>query len=37
VPWSREIDDKLGQHISGVAKSGSGIEWSLGRKRDLGL
>jgi len=37
VPWSREIDDKLGQHISGVAKSGGGIEWSLGRKRDLGL
>jgi len=37
VPWSREIDDKLGQHITGVAKSGGGIEWSLGRKRDLGL
>jgi len=37
VPWSREIDDKLGQHITGVAKPGGGIDWSLGRKRDLGL
>lgn len=36
VPWSREIDRKLGQHITGVARGG-GIEWSLGRKRDLGL
>ncbi len=37
VPWSREIDRKLGQHIAGVARDGGGIEWSLGRKRDLGL
>lgn len=37
VPWSREIEKKLGQHISGVAKDGGGIEWSLGRKRGLGL
>ncbi|MGB3834488.1 MAG: DUF3363 domain-containing protein [Mesorhizobium sp.] len=37
VPWSREIESKLGQHISGVAKGGGGIEWSLGRKRDLGI
>lgn len=37
VPWSREIEHKLGQHISGVARSGGGIDWSLGRKRDLGL
>jgi hypothetical protein len=37
VPWSREIENKLGQHISGVTKSGGGIEWSLGRKRDLGI
>jgi len=36
VPWSREIERKLGQHITGVARGG-GIEWSLGRKRDLGL
>ncbi|MGB3901130.1 MAG: DUF3363 domain-containing protein [Mesorhizobium sp.] len=37
VPWSREIEHKLGQHISGVARIGGGIDWSLGRKRDLGL
>lgn len=37
VPWSREIEKKLGQHISGVAKAGGGIDWSLGRKRDLGI
>lgn len=37
VPWSQDLDSKLGQHISGVARSGGGIDWSLGRKRDLGL
>jgi len=37
VPWSREIERKLGQHVAGVARDGGGIEWSLGRKRDLGL
>ncbi|WEO65107.1 relaxase/mobilization nuclease domain-containing protein [Rhizobium rhizogenes] len=37
VPWSREIERKLGQHIAGVARDSGGIEWSLGRKRDLGL
>lgn len=37
VPWSRELERKLGQHVSGVARGGGGIEWSLGRKRDLGL
>lgn len=37
VPWSREIERKLGQHVAGVARDGGGIEWGLGRKRDLGL
>ena len=37
VPWSREIERRLGQHIAGVAKDGGGIEWSLGRKRELSL
>lgn len=36
VPWSREIERKLGQHVAGVARDGGGIEWSLGRTRDLG-
>jgi type IV secretory pathway VirD2 relaxase len=37
VPWSREIERKLGRHVAGIARDGGGIEWSLGRKRDLGL
>jgi len=37
VPWSREIDKKLGRHITGVVKDSGGIDWSLGRKRGLGL
>ncbi|WP_050418918.1 relaxase/mobilization nuclease domain-containing protein [Bradyrhizobium tropiciagri] len=37
VPWSRELERRLGQHVTGVVKDGGGIEWSFGRKRDLGL
>lgn len=37
VPWSREIEPRLGQHVSGVAREGGGIDWSLGRKRGLGV
>jgi hypothetical protein len=37
VPWSRELDRKLGQQVAGLAKAGGGIEWQLGRKRGLGL
>lgn len=37
VPWSREIDKRLGRHISGVARGNGGIDWTLGRKRGLGL
>ncbi len=37
VPWSPTIEKHLGRHLSGIAKDGGGIEWSLGRKRGLGL
>lgn len=37
VPWTPPLEKKLGQHIAGVAKSGGGIDWSLGRQRGLGL
>lgn len=37
VPWSPALERKLGQHVSGTAKDGGGIEWSLGRKRELRL
>jgi type IV secretory pathway VirD2 relaxase len=37
VPWSPILEKKLGQHVSGTAKDSGGIEWSLERKRGLGL
>lgn len=37
VPWSRELEKRFGQHVTGVVKDGGGIEWGFGRKRDLGL
>jgi hypothetical protein len=37
VPWSRELEKRLGQHVTGVVKDSGGIEWGFGRKRDLGL
>jgi hypothetical protein len=37
VPWSRKLEKRLGQHVTGVVKDGGGIEWGFGRKRDLGL
>lgn len=37
VPWTREIEPRLGQHITGIARGGGGIDWCLGRKRGLGI
>ena len=37
VPWSPQLERKLGQHVSGTARDGGGIEWGFGRKRGLGL
>jgi len=37
VPWSSTIEKHLGRHLSGIARDGGGIEWSIGRKRGLGL
>jgi type IV secretory pathway VirD2 relaxase len=37
VPWSPSLEKKLGQHATGAARDDGGIEWSLGRKRGLGL
>ncbi len=37
VPWSPSLEKNLGKHISGVARSDGGIDWSFGRKRGLGL
>jgi hypothetical protein len=37
VPWSDPLEKRLGQHISAVAISGGGVDWSFGRSRGLGL
>jgi hypothetical protein len=37
VPWQPVLDKRIGQHITGAMRDGGGIEWSLGRKRELGL
>jgi len=37
VPWSDPLEKRLSQHISGVAMSGGGVDWSFGRSRGLGL
>jgi type IV secretory pathway VirD2 relaxase len=37
VPWQSVLDKRIGQHMSGLMRNDGGIEWSLGRKRGLGL
>ncbi|MES0110047.1 DUF3363 domain-containing protein [Mesorhizobium sp. M0013] len=37
VPWSPSLERKLGQHVAGVSRAGGAIDWSLGRKREIGL
>ena len=37
VPWSPSLERQLGNHVSGVARSDGGVDWSFGRKRGLGL
>jgi type IV secretory pathway VirD2 relaxase len=37
VPWQPVLDKRIGQRISGLMRNDGGIEWSLGRKRGLGL
>jgi hypothetical protein len=37
VPWQPVLDKRIGQHITGIMRSASGIKWSFGRKRGLGL
>lgn len=37
VPWRPILEPRIGQHITGVALPGGGIEWSLGRTKGLGL
>ena len=37
VPWTPSLDKQLGNHISGVMRGDGGVDWSLGRGRDLGI
>jgi len=37
VPWRPVIDPYLGREVSGVARGGGGIEWTIGRSRGLGI
>ncbi len=37
VPWASTLEQQLGRQVSGVMRAGGGIDWTLGRKRGLGL
>ena len=37
VPWSPSLEKQLGRHVSGLARSDGGVDWSFGRKRGLSL
>jgi type IV secretory pathway VirD2 relaxase len=36
VPWTRSLESRLGQEVSGTITN-SGVDWSFGKKRGLGL
>ena len=37
VPWRPALEQRLGQHVSGIMMPGGGVEWSIGRNRGLGI
>lgn len=37
VPWTNSLERQLGSHVSGIIREGGGIDWTLGRKRGLGI
>ncbi|MGV2184076.1 relaxase/mobilization nuclease domain-containing protein [Rhizobium rhizogenes] len=37
VPWTPSLEKQIGQHVSGVSRGDSGVDWSFGRKRGLGM
>jgi type IV secretory pathway VirD2 relaxase len=37
VPWQPQLDQRIGQRISGVMRETGGVDWQLGRKRGLEL
>ncbi|TPK95303.1 MULTISPECIES: VirD2 family relaxase/mobilization nuclease [unclassified Mesorhizobium] len=37
VPWSPSIEKHLDRHVSGIARTSGGVDWSFGQKRGLAL
>ena len=37
VPWTPSLEKHLGREVAGICRSDGGIDWSFGRKRELGL
>ncbi|RWQ37072.1 MAG: DUF3363 domain-containing protein [Mesorhizobium sp.] len=37
VPWTPSLERKVGQHVSGIARGGAGVDWNFNRKRGIGL
>ncbi|MBA3675912.1 MAG: relaxase/mobilization nuclease and DUF3363 domain-containing protein [Sphingosinicella sp.] len=37
VPWNDTLVKRLGQQVDGIPMPGGGIDWMLGRSRELGL
>ncbi len=37
VPWKPQLEKHLGHTVSGTITPGGGIDWTLGRKRGLGI
>ena len=37
VPWTRSLDAQLGREVRGMMSPSGGVDWSLGKKRGLGL
>lgn len=37
VPWTLALEKHLGRHVTGTLRHDGGVDWSMGRKRGLGL
>ncbi|MGR4863196.1 DUF3363 domain-containing protein [Caulobacter sp. LARHSG274] len=37
VPWTRSLDAQFGQEVRGTVTPSGGMDWSLGKRRGLGL
>lgn len=36
VPWTPSLETRLGQHVSGIARNDTGVDWSFSRRRGIG-